>query len=239
MSQDGVARALGSWLGRLGPARRADGDGPLAPRVDLTASERPQVFATKALAKFLAYLAGRDRPVLLDLGPVVGPNVTYFGEGLGCKIFVEDLPADLDRHARDGRLAVFPGFLGRRFPQPDASVDGVLCWDVFDYLDRESASVLARELTRVLRAGGALLGFFSTDEPNDEGAYSKYTVLSPSRLKHRSYEGSQPRQRVLMNREIIRMFEGLRVSESFLLQVSLREMLFRKPALAEAPRSPR
>jgi hypothetical protein len=35
---------------------------------------------------------------------------------------------------------------------------------------------------------------------------------------------------VLQNRDIIRMFETLRVSDSFLLQTNLREILFRKPA---------
>ena len=52
----------------------------------------------EALRKFLASLTLRDSPVLMDLGPVVGPNVTFFGERLGCKIILEDLFADLDRH---------------------------------------------------------------------------------------------------------------------------------------------
>jgi hypothetical protein len=33
-----------------------------------------------------------------------------------------------------------------------------------------------------------------------------------------------------MNRDIIRLFPTLRVSDSFLLQNNLREILFRKPA---------
>jgi hypothetical protein len=35
---------------------------------------------------------------------------------------------------------------------------------------------------------------------------------------------------VLLNRDIIRLFSGLRVSDSFLLQNNLREVLFRKSA---------
>jgi hypothetical protein len=37
------------------------------------------------------------------------------------------------------------------------------------------------------------------------------------------------RQAVLQNRDIIRLFERLRVSDSFLLQSHVREILFRKP----------
>jgi hypothetical protein len=49
-----------------------------------------QQVPTKALRKFLASLRSREAPVLLDLGPVVGSNVAFFGERLGCKILIED-----------------------------------------------------------------------------------------------------------------------------------------------------
>src|SRR5215211_8385723 len=96
------------------------------------------VFATKALRKFLTSLTSRESPVLLDLGPVVGSNVNFFGEQLGCKIFVEDIFADLDRHVRGGKLEELPAFLEKRFPQEESTVDGILCWDLIDYMDKAS-----------------------------------------------------------------------------------------------------
>src|SRR5687768_18564715 len=83
------------------------------------------VSSTKALRKFVASLVRHDPPVLLDLGPVVGRNVSFFGEQLGCKIFVEDLFADLDRHVRTDTLAAFPEFLEKRFTQRKGEVHGV------------------------------------------------------------------------------------------------------------------
>jgi hypothetical protein len=185
------------------------------------------VFATKALKKFLASLTSRESPVLLDLGPTVGSNVAFFGEQLGCKIFVEDIYADLDRHARAGTLEALPEFLSKRLRQEDASVDGILCWDLVDYLDRASAQALATQLTRVLRPDGALLGFFGTAQSRDT-RFTKYIIVDEVNLKHRPYAASRSRQAVLLNRDIIRMFAGLRVSDSFLLQNNLREILFRK-----------
>ena len=88
--------------------------------------------------------------------------MSFFGEQLGCKIFVEDIFADLDRHIREGKLEALPEFLDKRFPQSDGEVDGILCWDLIDYLDRGAAQALADQLTRVLRPEGALLGFFGT-----------------------------------------------------------------------------
>jgi hypothetical protein len=37
------------------------------------------------------------------------------------------------------------------------------------------------------------------------------------------------RQPVMQNRDIIKLFERLRVSDSFLLHTKVREILFRKP----------
>ena len=187
------------------------------------------MFATKALQKFLTCLTSRELPVLLDLGPVVGSNVSYFGEQLGCKIFVEDIFADLDRHARAGTLDQLPEFLKTRFPQAAGEVDGILCWDLFDYLDRAAAQALADQLSRVLRPDGALLGFFGT-APSQDMRYTKFIIVDDVNLKHRSYAATRGRQAILLNRDIIKLFAGLRVSDSFLLKNNLREILFRKPA---------
>jgi len=186
------------------------------------------VFASKALRKFLACLTAREMPVLLDLGPVVGGNVTFLGEQLGCKIFVEDIFADLDRHVRENTLNTFPAFLKNRLTQTAGTVDGILCWDVMDYLDRPAAQQLAAELTRVLRPDGALLGFFGMI-PAQDSSYTKFVIVDDMTLKHRTYPAARRRQTILVNRDILRLFSGLRVSDSFLLQNNRREILFRKP----------
>lgn len=211
-------------LDRIAP-RRGDADVPQS----ASAAVDDQVFATKALRKFLATLTSEESPVLLDLGPVVGSNVAFFGEQLGCKILVEDLYADLDRHVREGKLEDLPGFFTKRFQQESGSIDGILCWDVIDYLDKGAAQALANELTRLLRPDGALLAFFGTAQPRD-ARYTKYIIVDEVNLKHRSYPAARGRQAILLNRDIIRLFSGLRVSDSFLLQNNLREILFRKSA---------
>ena len=188
------------------------------------------LFSTKALRKFLSCLTSRELPVLIDLGPVVGSNIAYFGEQLGCKIFVVDLFADLDRFAREGRIEEFADFIDRKFTQESASVDGILCWDFIDYLDKSTAQRLATQLTRVLRADGALLGFFSSSMQPGNSHYNKFIVSDEGvNLRARAYPALRGRQSVLLNRDIIRLFAGLRVSDSFLLKNNQREILFRKP----------
>jgi SAM-dependent methyltransferase len=194
-------------------------------------ADTSSVVPTKALPRFLATLSSREQPSLVDLGPVVGQNVTFFGEQLGCKIFVEDTFKDIDRHAREGKLAELPAFLEKRFPQATDSVDGILCWDVFDYLERPAAQALATQLTRILRPDGVLLAIFSSLETKGgPPTFTKHVVEEPATLRHRPYPAAVSRQRPLLNRDIIRMFEPMRVAEQFLLKTNLREVLFRKPA---------
>jgi predicted SAM-dependent methyltransferase len=162
------------------------------------------------------------------LGPVVGTNVTFFGEQLGCRIRVEDLAADIERHVKGDKVADLPKFLETRFREKPESIDGILCWDLFDYLDRPAAQALATVLTRLLRPDGALLGFFSTAETRTQ-VYTKYVVVNEGNLRYRPYAASRPRRRALLNRDIIKLFESLRVTDSFLMKTHMREILFRKP----------
>jgi predicted SAM-dependent methyltransferase len=194
-----------------------------------TAACESPAYPTKALGKFLKVLQARDNPALIDLGPVVGSNVTFFGEQLGCRIRVEDIAADIERHVREERLDQLPAFFASRFKQDAESVDGILCWDIFDFLDRASATALAQALTRLLRPEGALLAFFSAPDGRAQ-VYTKFLIVNDHELRHRAYPSSRARQKTLQNRDIIRMFDGLRVAESFLLKNNVREILLRKPA---------
>jgi hypothetical protein len=221
-----AARTLTDLFGFLGSRRAAHA---LPAAVSPSSAADDVSHPTKSLQKFVASLQSREKPVLLDLGPVVGSNVNFFGEQLGCRIRVEDLATDLDSHFQKGSADQLPAFLIKRFPQPPGSVDGILCWDLFDYLDKASAKVLATVLAGLLKPDGALLGFFNTIEAR-QPVYTKYMVVDAGHLRYRTYPAVRARQRALLTGDIIRMFKDLRVSESFLMKSHVREMLFRKNA---------
>ncbi len=228
MAGDSTARTV-SDLFRWGP-RRADpseavsADGARAPAAS---ADEGRVVASKVLPKFLACLGHHQNPALVDLGPVIGPNITFFGERLGCKIFVEDLFAEIERSVRQNKTADLAAFFEERFRGRRHTVDGVLCWDVFDYLDWPGARVLASCLVGMVRPGGAVLGFFGTAKV-DQGHYTKFVIADDGHLRHRPYPATDTRKRVLLNRDIIRLFDGLEVCDSVLLQINIREILFRK-----------
>ena len=203
-----------------------------APKLrDAPAPKGPEpVVPSKALPKFISALSHTPAPVLVDFGPVIGTNVAFFGEHLGCKLFIEDLATEIDKHTRANSRDTLGQDLAARFAQTDRSVDGVLCWDIFDFLEPAAAKQLAREIVRVLRPGGAVMGFFCT-KAVDRAPFTKYEIVEESSsLRHRHHAGTGGPKFVLQNRDIIKMFEGLFVSESFLLKSNTREILLRKRA---------
>ena len=205
-----------------------------APEDSMMSSVPDRVFPTMALGRFLDALKGREAVTLLDLGGAVGANVTFFCEQLGCKLFVEDLFADLDRLATeaasgDGERDPVQNVLASRITQEADSVDGVLCWDTIEHLTAPAGRTLAASLARVLRPGGVLLTSFGRERCQATG-HTKYEIIDRSQIRHRFQAGTSRRLRVLQSREVIQMFSGLAVVDSFLLKTQTREMIFRKPA---------
>jgi hypothetical protein len=187
------------------------------------------MYVSKTLARFLDLLFARPAAEVVDLGPVIGSNITFLGERVGCKIHVEDLFSDIDRHVQSDKLDQLPEFLGGRFAVPASSIDAVLGWDIFDYLNPMAATALAGELMRILRPGGVFLGFFGA-RASDNPQYTKYFIEDETHLRYRFYPSACSRRWVLQNRDINIMFAGLEICETVLLKSGVREILFRKPA---------
>ena len=208
------------WGGKRGDAAGRGGDAP-APR------DEPAV-ASKAFPKFVAAIAQRDAPVLLDLGPVIGSNVAFCGERLGCKLFIEDFLADVDRQLRGkgGDLAASIRPASRTAtPASTASCAGICSTSSTSLHHRR----WPQQIVRMLRPGGAVMGFFCTTGV-ERSPFTKFEIVDDHTLRHRYHPGVGGKKQSLQNRDIIKMFDGLVVADSFLLKNNTREMLLRKKA---------
>jgi hypothetical protein len=205
-------------------------------RKDASASVRPSPVAetpetlstSKVLPRLLAALATVPSPVLMDLGPVVGGNIAFFGEQLACKIFVEDLFAEVERQAQAGTREGLGDVLLGRLDRPKGSLDGVLCWDLFDFLDKPTGQAIATRLVSLLRPGGVIYGFFGQTS-TELTQYTRFMVEGPNTMRLRTGPATPMKRSVILSRDLNRMFDGLAVAESVLLKNSSRETLFRKP----------
>ena len=137
-------------------------------------------------------------------------------------------------------LAELPAFFAKRFSQEDDSVDGVLCWDLFDYLDKHAAAALASQIVAHAEArwrGARVLQHPRTERAGPAPMYTKHVVVDQATLQYRPYPAARGKQQPFQNRDIQRMFEPLRITEQFLLKSHMREVLFRKRAPPQ-PRTP-
>jgi hypothetical protein len=181
------------------------------------------------LPKVLAALSHVESPVIMDLGPVVGSNISFFGEELACRIFVEDLFVLVESHGRAGTRDTLGDALVARLGREPGSIDGILCWDLFDYPDKPSAPKLAAHLVSLLKPGGILYAFFGS-KPETLTRYNRFVVQACDRMVLRPTAATSVPRNVLVTRDINRMFAGLVVAESVLLKSNARETLFRKPS---------
>lgn len=190
---------------------------------------------TRVLGKLVSALSGRPSPSILDLGPVVGPNVAFFGETLGCRLQLEDLYADVDRVSGDEAADGLSTLLTARVADIGGTYDAILCWDIFDFLDKPAAQLLGRELVARLRPGGLLAGVFQT-QLDTSLSHTKYVIVDVGHLQYRTCPARRPRQTVFQNRDVERLFPGLTVLDSVLMLNRTREVLLRKRVPPAEPR---
>ena len=223
VSDDENRRSLTGWLARLGASLRGTLD-----YAELGYAADGMVHVSRALPRFFSAMRDRGAPVLVDLGPAVGENVSLLGDLLGCKVHIEDVFGDLNRLMKDRRASEIRTDLPTRFSHSDGSIDGVLCWDVFDYLSPPAAAALVAEVARMLKPGGVGMAIFSTMRSN-EGRYRKYVMVDEHHVRHRSYPAAQGLHRLWSSRDVQLLLSTLEVDESFVLTHRQRETLFRQP----------
>jgi hypothetical protein len=196
---------------------------------EASAPERPLETTSTSVVfpRFLGALAPRPSPVILDLGPAVGTNVSFLGERLACKLLIGDLFHEVRAVKSDAPDDLRAALMARLERTVTSPLDGVLCWEAFDYLNRATAQAVAAFLVQHLQPGGVIHGFFAA-AAGDIDRCTRYIIQGPSTLTCR-YESVPTRRRgVLPTRDLAAMFVGTNVMESVLLKSQRREILLRK-----------
>jgi len=225
MSDGEDNRSLAGWRNRI--SRFLGGRVFAGPAGESGAAEGV-VRASRTLRPFVEAMRARPSPVIVDFGPAIGSNVGFLGERLACKLYPEDLYADLDQPFARGAGDAMASVLARKLRQDAGSVDGVLAWDVFDYARREEARALSERLSTVLRPGGLVMALFTT-QARDEPASRRYVIVDMEHLRYRPAPGARWERRVWPMRDIEVLLSPLEVVESHLLAHHQREMLLRQP----------
>jgi SAM-dependent methyltransferase len=130
--------------------------------------------------------------------------------------------------------------LPTRFSFDDESFDAIVAWDVIDFYDPESARLVAAEVRRVLKPGGLVLSFFHAKRATEPTRPRRYRIIDETNFSREVTAFAPMPRQVYQNRDVEKMFTGLRIVEQYYLKTGLREILMEKrSAPPEAPRPSR
>jgi SAM-dependent methyltransferase len=114
------------------------------------------------------------------------------------------------------------------FAYPDETFDAIVSWDIFNYYNPGSMTLLAAEARRILKPGGLLLGYFHARRPEGPETPRRYRILDEGRVACDGQPGPPLLRHVYQNRDIEKMFVGLSIVELYFLKNATRELLMEK-----------
>ncbi len=175
----------------------------------------------RTLPTLIALASRSERPTLLDMGPGLGSNIGYFGKH-GFKVFVEDFLRDQVPAKRGLRPD------GDYLQYPASSFDGVLCWDILDFIEPEDAATLVRRLLRLLKPGGMILALFDAQSSPTMKQVLRHKITDDLWVLHEPLSEFRPRPHHYANREIMKLFTSYDIVRSYYHKSRFREFLFQK-----------
>jgi hypothetical protein len=176
---------------------------------------------SRMLKKYMYFLEQRDKPVILDIGPVSGSNISFF---LNCasKLHVFDMLAETHQ-AEDAEH-----FLSL-FDYQEYSLDGIHLWDVPDHLNNRLLSLLVRKLHSLLKPDGLMTLIASTTS-----GVQPYPLFFAIRDDCTAFLQKTTTRRLSYfyrtNRDIERSMRPFKQFNSFICTNGIREFLFKSSA---------
>ncbi|HXH27718.1 MAG TPA: class I SAM-dependent methyltransferase, partial [Candidatus Polarisedimenticolia bacterium] len=123
-----------------------------------------------------------------------------------------------------------------RLAYDDETFDAIVAWDVFNYYNPASARAVAAEARRVLKPGGLIFCYFHARQAHAPDPLRRYQILDETRVNSDALPGRRMQRHLYQNRDIEKMFTGLRIAELYFLKNSVREILMEKKLPEPAPK---
>ncbi len=165
-----------------------------------------------------------DRPCkILDLGPAVAGNITFFSR-YPCRLHIVDLLGRLaDEPENAVQLEVAPkAFFDELLSIEKEQFDLVLVWNVFDNLEGDAARHLASHLARLTPAGARLFAIVATGHRAGAGGLD-FTICNHDTLEYRPTRRLDTRSVPLNPAPFARLLVGFTIDESVVLRHGFQE----------------
>src|ERR1035438_455001 len=204
-------------------------DGPVSRQPggarEFTTTTRP----SRGIEEFFNSIRDQSGLTILDLGSASQQNVSFI-TNLGHRLYAEDFlqllnesfgPGDLTAQSNSGSI---DRFLNTALNYPEGHFDGVLVWDVLEYLAPALLPAVVDRLMKIARPKGYMLAFFHADDKLESVPFYTFRIQDMNVLQVAQTSTHKPAQ-LFNNRSLERLFGRADSVKFFLTRDRLREVI--------------
>ena len=179
-------------------------------------------YTSNALRLFLQGLEQVRESQILDVGSISGNNISFFAQRVK-RLYICDMVFNL---SKDPRGALPTDQIWNHLDYPPRRLDGILLWNLVDYLNDGQAAEIAALCHDMLKPGGMVLAFFAGKGMAGSAACS-FVVKDGFHLSINPKPEIGLSLHIRSNREVMELLSLFTPEKSFLYQNGVREYLFR------------
>lgn len=197
-----------------------------------SASERPlkpEDFLARnsnGLDQFFSYIKGESGLSILDLAGANQANVSFI-TNLGHRIYSEDFLRSLRLNVNGDPQPRIEAFLDDNLNHPESFFDGVLVWDVLEYLSAPLLSATVERLSRIVKPGSYLFAVFQAQDKAESVPQYSFRIQDSKTLLVAERGRRKPEQ-MFNNRSLEKLFQEFDSLKFFLAKDKLREVIVKR-----------
>ena len=186
---------------------------------------------SRGLEEFFTQIRDTSGLTILDLGGATQKNVSFITD-LGHRLYSEDFLRMLSEtfgvddtvdQANPGRIEYF---LKQTLDYPEGHFDGVLVWDVLEYLNPALLNAVVERLHKIVRPKSYMLAFFHADDKLDAVPLYTFRIEQVNSLEVLQQGMRRPAQ-LFNNRSLEKLFGRFDSVKFFLTREQLREVIIK------------
>lgn len=183
---------------------------------------------SRGLEEFFKYIRGQSGLTILDFGGATQQNVSFI-TNLGHRLYSENFLQVLkESFAPDSSDQANPAriedFLHQALDYPENTFDGVLIWDVLEYLSPPLLAAVVERLHKIVRPQSYMLAFFHSDDKQEAVPHYTFRIQDVNQLQVDQHGSRHPVQ-LFNNRSLEKLFGRFESVKFFLTRERLREVI--------------
>lgn len=202
------------------------------PRASAALAESVVTRHSRGMEQFFAYIRDQSGLKILDLAGASQDNLSFL-TSLGHRVSTQNFIRSFDEtfgteDAQDqGSVNLINYFLTQNLDFQEDSFDGVLLWDVLQYLPPAVLTATVDRLARIVRPRSYMLAFFNADDKTTTVPSTTFRIQDCKNLML-SQRGTRKQAQQFNNRSLEKLFSQFDSVKFFLTRENLREVIIKR-----------